>query len=389
MTTLTLFPSERAEASGPMVGHRVSRATDVHNVHAYHTKVPVAAIAPHILKHSAPGNSLFDPFCGSGMTGVAANQLGRRAYLSDLSPAAVHIATNYTAPCSPTDYSSTVARVMSLIQSDSSTLYATTCHSCHGPATIGYLVWSDERACPSCGDVFRVWDHRNTGLRTLTCHTCGAHFRKSQATITGEQAVLAVIDCGRCGRLEREPIESDVFIGRRRDIPYWYPDIPFGSDREMWRAGHKALGITSVADFYSTRNLWALASIHNAVEQEANPRARAALMFTFTAIVNRASRRYQWNAKRPTNVLGGTLYVSSLRYEFNVFGLWRRKVAAVLRYFISRASNTVAPATVIRASATRLPYADQSMDYCFTDPHSVQTSSTQIARSCGKHGWVI
>ena len=60
---------------------------------------------------------------------------------------------------------------------------------------------------------------------------------------------------------------------------------------------------------------------------------REALFFAFTAAVNRASKRYQWNAKRPTNVMTGTLYISSLRYEWNVWSLFRRKAADVLRYY--------------------------------------------------------
>jgi len=135
----------------------------------------------------------------------------------------------------------------------------------------------------------------------------------------------------------------------------------------MWRRGHADLGIQSVADFYSPRNLAALSAIWVRLADEPDPRLRSALQFTFTAIANRASRRYQWNAKRPTNVLGGTLYVSSLRYEFNVFSLWSRKVAAVKKLFESTL-NDPGSAEVRLASAARLPLADSSVDYCFTDP---------------------
>ena len=48
-------------------------------------------------------------------------------------------------------------------------------------------------------------------------------------------------------------------------IPYWIPDVPFGPEREMWRAGHRAMGIVSVADFYSRRNLHAFAALRHAI----------------------------------------------------------------------------------------------------------------------------
>ena len=90
-------------------------------------------------------------------------------------------------------------------------------------------------------------------------------------------------------------------------------------------------------------------------------------MFAFTAAVNRASRRYQWNAKRPTNVMTGTLYISSLRYEWNVWSLFRRKAADVLRYYRAF-PNTSATVDVFRRSATDLDcLPDRSVDMVFMD----------------------
>jgi 16S rRNA G966 N2-methylase RsmD len=368
VTTLTLFPLEPVEGA-PAEGASVSRATTVYGVHAYHTKVPVEGIEPYVRQHSAPGDTVIDPFCGSGMTGLAALRLGRRPLLSDLSPAAVHIAGNYTSPCNPGAYAVAVERVIAAVDREPGTLYGTSCHQCGRQATTAYVVWSDIRRCPSCTYEMRVWDQRETGLRHLTCTGCGTGFRKAAAPVVGEVAVSVNVDCKACGRLDREPTPEDVAKSQRSrsEIPYWYPRVPFGPDRAMWRSGHREVGIVDVADFYSPRNLQALAALWAAIEQEPDTRLRSALTFTFTAIANRASRRYQWNAKRPTNVLGGTLYVSSLRYEFNVFGLWRRKVAAVRRLFVETTGFTTV-AEVAQASATALPYPSNSVDYCFTDP---------------------
>jgi hypothetical protein len=98
----------------------------IYNAHSYHTKVPHKAIMRYILHYTQPGDVVFDGFCGTGMTGVAAqlcsdrktaeslgykvlddrtlidkdgklfSKLGARyAVLSDLSPAATFIAYNY------------------------------------------------------------------------------------------------------------------------------------------------------------------------------------------------------------------------------------------------------------------------------------------------------
>ena len=58
---------------------------------------------------------------------------------------------------------------------------------------------------------------------------------------------------------------------------------------------------------------------------------RRKLSFAFTAILPRASRRYQWSAKRPLNAQNQTYYIAPVYYEWNVFELFHRKVEAVLR----------------------------------------------------------
>jgi hypothetical protein len=98
----------------------------IYNAHSYHTKVPHKAIMRYILHYTDPGDIIFDGFCGSGMTGVAAQMCGsrkeveslgyhvlddgsiideqgkqisklgiRHAILNDLSPAATLIAAGY------------------------------------------------------------------------------------------------------------------------------------------------------------------------------------------------------------------------------------------------------------------------------------------------------
>ena len=73
--------------------------------------MPPEAIRPFISAFTQPGETVFDPFCGSGMTGVAALMEGRHALLSDLSPAAVHITRNYTRPCDPDAFAAALADV--------------------------------------------------------------------------------------------------------------------------------------------------------------------------------------------------------------------------------------------------------------------------------------
>jgi site-specific DNA-methyltransferase (adenine-specific) len=55
------------------------------------TEKPVSLVEEFILNHTVEGDTVLDCFCGSGTTGVAAAQLGRKYILADL--AAHHVAT--------------------------------------------------------------------------------------------------------------------------------------------------------------------------------------------------------------------------------------------------------------------------------------------------------
>ena len=48
----------------------------IYNAHTYHTKVPYKAIMRYILHYTKPEDVVFDGFCGTGMTGVAAEMCG-------------------------------------------------------------------------------------------------------------------------------------------------------------------------------------------------------------------------------------------------------------------------------------------------------------------------
>lgn len=53
----------------------------IYMAHTYHTKVPYKAIMRYILHYTKPGDVVFDGFCGTGMTGVAAQMCGSDDYV--------------------------------------------------------------------------------------------------------------------------------------------------------------------------------------------------------------------------------------------------------------------------------------------------------------------
>src|SRR5262245_54208869 len=67
-------------------GHvSAGKGSAAYNAHSYPTKVPPEGIEPFIDYFTRPGDVVLDPFCGSGMTGLAAARTGRAVILNDLS----------------------------------------------------------------------------------------------------------------------------------------------------------------------------------------------------------------------------------------------------------------------------------------------------------------
>jgi predicted RNA-binding Zn-ribbon protein involved in translation (DUF1610 family) len=160
----------------------------IYNAHSYHTKVPHRAIMRYILHYTEPGDVVYDGFCGTGMTGVAAQLCGKKSEIealgfkvdsagniwelpsweakqavqkglntpfphltepkpfskigvrftiqSDLSTVAAFITYNYNTPVNGTMFESEANRVLSAVESQCRWMYSTL-HRESG-------LWSDE-----------------------------------------------------------------------------------------------------------------------------------------------------------------------------------------------------------------------------------------------------
>ena len=372
LVTSRLDRPGRSPDRSEITGHKGSI---FYRAHSYHTKVPPEGIARLIEHYTEPDDTVMDSFCGSGMTGVASRMTGRHAVLSDLSPAAVHIARGYAATLDAHHMQDRSRALMDSLAALEAELYGTTCPACGHPGRIEYTVWSDVYRCPACHGNLVFWDaalDHSTGqiAREVACR-CGGAWPKRALTWLRSEPVLESVGCQQCGRAERKvsvAARERILSFDRSPIRSWYPATPFERWREMWRGQHGDQHIETAADFFTPRNLHALADTWKSINAEPDEMARQGLRFAFTAAVNRASRRYQWNPKRPTNVLSSTMYIASLSYEFNVFSLLRRKMRSMIDLYREMQAFP-GHATVHQAPAQALQHVpDESVDYVFTDP---------------------
>lgn len=260
----------------------------VYSDHPYHTKVPHRAIVPYMLHYTQPGDVVLDGFCGSGMTGVAAQLCGddatleslgwrvsptgeiltqegdavgakgpRRAVLADLSPLAGLLAYHHNSPVDPETLQDALSGVVAEVERK----WGWTQTTLHNPtdqeveqavsvldnlpkdprrgadlpwAKIQFVVWSDVFRCPECGGelvFFEVAVEQGTDRvrDRVACPHCRASVRKREL---------------------RRVLESrwDACLGRRHDqtrqlpvrINYeWqgkrFEKTPDAFDRGLWQ----------------------------------------------------------------------------------------------------------------------------------------------------------
>ena len=394
------------------------RNDPVYNAHSYHTKVPHKAIMRYILHYTKPGDVVFDGFCGTGMTGVAAQLCGspdpdfratveaewaaaghhepewgvRYAVLGDLSPAATFIAYVYNSPVDGKAFGQASTQIVADVESELGWMYQTTHSDGKTPGFVNYTVWSDVFVCPSCGEEVTWWDAviDRDGRRMReagSCPVCSATFLKTDADraySTAKDAVLGVIARqarvepvlinysvgarGRSPRFEKSPDERDRDILRRIEAS----PLPTGITTRRMPDGDEGrrndpVGWTHVHHFFTPRAL----RVFGAIEARCHaPTTRAALYGGYSVGL-RLSRFLapQWFAKttgpmKPST--SGTLYAPSLSGEQNWLNIFESRVAAVGR---GAAEEIRAGQAALSTSSMTVPQVPvESVDYIFLDP---------------------
>lgn len=283
----------------------------IYNAHSYHTKVPHKAIMRYILHYTEPGDVVFDGFCGSGMTAVAAilcsdrrsidslgyrvteggvvkdqnntaiSRIGPRApILSDLAPAATFIAGNYCRPAETASISQALKKLTKQVHNEIGWMYLTETSS-STQSEINFAIWSDVFFCPQCQGDIVFWEaaldeDSGTILDVFPCPHCNAGLKKSSLD---RQMEIALTHLGiKVKRIKKAPIAIDAGRGRSRTtrplnpkdqevlkkigvhaLPTSCPTLALNPGSEQYKRDALHLrGIVSVSDFYTRRNLIAL-----------------------------------------------------------------------------------------------------------------------------------
>jgi predicted RNA methylase len=397
----------------------------IYNAHSYHTKVPHKAIMRYILHYTEPGDVICDGFCGTGMTGVAAQMCGdtaqvaslgyrvepdgsiqdaeketlsrcgaRTAILNDLSPAATLIAAGYTLTCHPNEFAKLAQELLDQFNKENGWMYETNDVETGDKCPIDFTGWSEIFSCPHCSGELEFWDlayNESSGEieEELACPHCKAEISKrdlirrttnyydNAIQATRSRQVLRPVEIHyqyRGVKKTKKPDAYDLAVLERVQKlvdESEYPTelmmfVPEGKEwGDLYRGYHK--GMSRVHDFHLPRQLVAFSRLWKMGNILPTEELIRLWRFILQSVVVSFTRRNRFlrNAYSQVNrALSGTLYIGSTVSEPSPTYVLSGKV----KRFNGAIPKSSHPALVTTQSLTSVLIPDCSVDYVFIDP---------------------
>lgn len=367
----------------------------IYMAHAYHTKVPHPAIMRYILHYTQPGDIVFDGFCGTGMTGVAAQLCGsendvkalkeenaqigvRHGICSDLSPIASLIAATYNLKFDPKVFERKALRILEQVEKELGWMYETEVDG--KKAQINYTIWSDVFVCPSCGNEIVLWDEavdldKEIMKDSFPCPHCGNTCSKKNMekawetsfdsllnkTVTLNKKVPVRVNYTLSGKRGEKDVDSyDIDLIRKIENIN-LSEISTYKLQEGYNTAQpiRSNGITHTHQFYTKRNFIYLNRIYELCKGD------IFLQNWVTSTLQRTTKCYKFTLDRKFGILTGTLYIPSLNVELNPINIFNRKIKDFKSTSYLERGNSLISVN----SATFIPdLKSSSIDYIFTDP---------------------
>jgi DNA modification methylase len=399
----------------------------IYNAHSYHTKVPHKAIMRYILHYTEPGDIVFDGFCGTGMTGVAAQMCGdkdvvmslgyqvkpdgtilqeetdadgkktwksfsklgeRRAVLNDLSPSGAFIAYNYNTPVNVVEFQKEASHILEELDKEFGWMYETK-HTSAQKGKINYIVWSELIGCSNCGYESTYWQlavdpktrYRKKKNEPIKCPACCSETVLSKwnriktkiydeilgQTVSQVKQQPVLINYSYNGKkYEKDPDKEDFILLNKIEefkITSPFPRARMPEGDEGRR--NDDIGITHIHHFYSTRTLAALSFAWK--KAALSNQARALKFWIQTGILgfSKLNRYLEASFSQVNRYLKGTLYVAPFITEVSPDYALKGKITKLSSLF-SLKRNLL---NVIQTKSTaEKPEQSNCIDYIFTDP---------------------
>lgn len=212
--------------------------TSMYLMHKYWARKPHNVVREYIEHYSSEGDTVLDPFSGSGVTAIEALKAKRKAIATDLDPMSAFITKMTVRPVDLEEFQTAFDKLKKTLQGKINPLYETICPKC-GTHVISQAA---------------VWNENNIEEIRLSC-------KCSKKTLWKKPSRY---DFQKLKEIEKT------------EIPFWYP-----KNQLIWNTRVNVNKGETVKDLFTKRNLVALSLIFNKINAIKDENIKELMRFTF------------------------------------------------------------------------------------------------------------
>ena len=266
--------------------------TPMYNFHKYWSRKTWNVVGKFIETYCPQNGIVLDPFGGSGVTAIEALKIGRKVIISDISPLATELTRLTILPVEEVRLVKAFNKIEKKVKNKILDLYKTKCRKCNKELVFDCAIWKGN----TCAEI-----------RYKKCQYCGDERRKNTKLEKYDKDLLKKIE--------------------NHNIIEWYPK------NKLYHINGKPFKekqqFESLDELFTKRNLYALAIVMEAIEEEQNKEIKDFLKIGFTSIVHLCSNM---TPVRPTRPLSSAWTEHSYWFanEFMEQNVWEKFESGIL-----------------------------------------------------------
>lgn len=366
----------------------------IYRMHRYFARRPYNVFEGIIKHYSNPGDVILDPFCGGGVTVVEGLRAKRKVIGIDINPMATFITRMEITSTPLNELEKAKEQISEAVREKILKLYETSCPQCGAKAIADWVEWAYVVECPACHKLVNLGLAKKVGPARFECSSknCLATFGVEDCRRLDETMIRLKYECKNCkGRGEKQPDEKDILLNDRIEmlfdeekakglLNYPMDALPDGNlvrENALYEKGFHVF-----ADFYTKRNLMALAKLHEAIRSLSKP-LQEVMLFIFTSMLYECSCRLCHIKDGSVVKPGHDWWPPGIFSSNNVWKHFESRYATVCRGLhevqahignfnksaaVFRELQEGATSLVITGSSENMPLPDASVDIIITDP---------------------